>query len=223
MIHRPALLSVGTALLALLSLPSALRGQEAGRPAPEPTPPERAAQGSEAGGRDAQSRDDGAGTPERSPERDALAARQEAEAEHRERLEAIRSLREIARREGQADRVAQLDELEASENARYRSATEPESRESGSANDGRAAPRARKIIVRHVRTGGRALRGARDAGAEPRVPSTGRSSGGREPGTANPESASDRSSRPRTRAEAAPPSKVNRNRSSSGSSHAPRP
>ena len=222
MIHRPALLPVGTALLALLALPSALRGQEAGRPAPEPTPAERAAQGSDAGSRDAQSRDDGAGTPERSPERDAIAARQEAELEHRERIDAIRSLREIARREGQTDRVAQLDELEASENARYRSATEPEARQPGRATDQSTEPRGRKIIVRKVRTGARASGGSRDASAQPRGPSAGRPPDGRQ-GTATPESASDRSSRPRTRAESAPPSAGNRKRSGSGSSHTPRP
>jgi hypothetical protein len=118
--------------------------------------------------------------------------------------------------------VAQLDELEASENARYRGATGNEAREPGTSTDGRTAPRARKIIVRHVRTGGRALRGANNEGADPRVPSTGRSSGGREPGTATPDAAGDRSSRPRTRGEAHPPSKMNRKRGGSGSSHAPR-
>jgi len=198
-------------LLALLALPSAVRGQEAGRPATEQAVPERKAPGSNADGGGVQSRDDGAGTERRL----------EAELEHRERLAAIHTLRELAVREGQARRVAQLDELEASENARYQSATESEARQRGSAAEREPTRPGRKIVIRKVRTGARANE-AREAGAEPRDPSAGRPPDGRQPGTAAPESASDRSGRPRARAEAAPSSAANRKRSGSGSSRTPR-
>ncbi|HZM00519.1 MAG TPA: hypothetical protein VFD43_09740, partial [Planctomycetota bacterium] len=141
---RPSLLPV---VLAVLALPSALVGQDAGRPpAEQSAPAPDAAQVPAPAGRGAQALDRGAGETGRTPDRDAALARMRAaEEEHRERVAAIRHLRELAVRAGQAERVAQFDELEASENARFRSETEAESRKPS-----------RKVVIRKVRTGARA-------------------------------------------------------------------
>jgi hypothetical protein len=220
-IHRAPLLPVGTALLALLALPSTVRAQEAGHPATEQAAPERGAQGSDADGRGVQARGDGAGT-ERTPTRDELLARMRAaELEHRERLAAIHTLRELAVRDAQTRRVAQLGELEASENARYQNERDSEARQHGSATGREQTRPGQQIVIRKVRTGARA-HGPDGAGAQPRDPSTGRPPDGRQSGTATPAAASDRSGRPRTPAEAAPPSAANRKRSGSGSSRTPR-
>ncbi len=121
--RRSPRLSICLPLLASLALPASLAAQESSRPAEDqPAAGRQTSTSTEPGGRDSQPRDDSA-TTGRTPERgEILAEMRDAEKEHRERVAAINRLRQLARDEGRNDRQAELDGLEARENARHQSA-----------------------------------------------------------------------------------------------------